>query len=36
MPIDKVGAMKVSGLITTQHGHLIFHEIFTKDKTEPN
>jgi len=35
-PTDKVGAMKVSLKITTQQGQCIFHEIFTKDNTEPN
>jgi len=35
-PTDKAGAVKVSGKITTQHHQLIFHEIFTKDNTEPN
>jgi len=33
---DKAGAMKASQQITTQHGQLIFSEIFTKDNTEPN
>jgi len=33
---DKAGAVKVSWKITTQHGQLIYREIFTKDNTEPN
>jgi len=36
MPTDKAAAVKVSRKITTQHRPLIFHEIFTKDNTEPN
>jgi len=33
---NKANAMKVSRKITTQHGQLIFHEIFTKDNTKPH
>jgi len=35
-PRDKANAMKVLREITTQHGQLIFHEIFTKVNTMPN
>jgi len=33
---DEAGAVKVSGKITTQHGQLIFHKIFTESNIKPN